>query len=265
MASTVPANTHDNWVQYASKPRKPSRWLRKTKMCVYHSQNNCSLGSNCLFAHSPGELHNGPDLYKTQICSDFMNGQCINADCTFAHGVVEMRPFPTLKQKLCKWHRKGRCRNGENCGFAHGLQDLHVDTGIQDVNVSPAAVQAPESMGCMPWPPQPSWPLQPLGSFSQPSNAHAPQHLVLPVILQSSLPMPAAFTPQEMVPVAFYYANIDANMNCQSAPLCSQAAPYISLAAGLHETLMKSDHQENQDMIRDDISTSAETAGYLSD
>jgi len=109
--------------------RKPSRWLRKTKLCVYHLQNNCCLGSSCLFAHSLNELQDGPDLFKTQLCQNFLEHGCTNPNCTYAHGEEELQPFPTLKQKLCKWHRKGKCRNGETCSFAHGRQDLRDDIG----------------------------------------------------------------------------------------------------------------------------------------
>jgi len=112
-----------------ARTRKPSRWLRKTKLCVYHLQNNCCLGSSCLFAHSLNELQDGPDLFKTQMCQNFLEHGCTNSNCTYAHGDEELQPFPTLKQKLCKWHRKGKCRNGETCSFAHGRQDLRDDIG----------------------------------------------------------------------------------------------------------------------------------------
>lgn len=108
----------------SSGNRKPSKWLRKTKMCNYHVQGACTFGADCLFAHSADELHNIPNLHKTQMCPDFANGSCNNVNCNFAHGEEELKPFPALKQKLCKWHQKGKCNNGDSCCFAHGRQDL---------------------------------------------------------------------------------------------------------------------------------------------
>lgn len=126
-----------------SQSRKPSRWLRKTKLCNYHIQNQCTFGDNCLFAHSASELQHIPDLFKTQLCPDFAQGVCENANCNFAHGEEELKPFPTLKQKLCKWYKKGKCNNGDACAFAHGKQDLRsCGTMSKDLRINLARVAA---------------------------------------------------------------------------------------------------------------------------
>jgi len=239
MDSTM--GVHESQLQHGTKLRQPSRWLRKTKLCAYYQENHCNLGDDCLFAHSKSELQHGPDLYKTQICKDFMNGKCKHADCSFAHGVEELQPFPTLKQKLCKWHRKGRCHNGESCSFAHGEQDLRADTfstESKDGKATPIGLSPATPIG-VPWPQQPN-------------------NLLLPVAMQSTAPALAAFNPQEKVSAAVYYTNAYG----QRMPLSSEVAPFVPLSACDFVPFVKED---KQDMFRDDMSTSAETAGYLSD
>jgi len=189
----------------SNKNRKPSRWLRKTKLCVYHLQNNCCLGSSCLFAHTLSELQDGPDLYKTQLCIDFMNGNCQDPDCTFAHGQEEVRAFPTLKQKRCKWHRKGQCRNGDSCSFAHGRQDLRQPGAedslsnypVADPSDYPAAdrqqQQQQQQQAAIPQPPTPV----PVMFVSQPAPSpqqqqQQQQQVLYFVNLQAALPTPGA-------------------------------------------------------------------------
>jgi hypothetical protein len=106
------------------KPRDPTKWLRKTRLCVYNIQGVCHLGSKCTFAHSVGEVQDAPSLYKTQLCAAYAEGNCENEYCTFAHGEEELRLSPNYKNKLCKWFDVGKCRNGNECGFAHGEGQL---------------------------------------------------------------------------------------------------------------------------------------------
>jgi len=99
--------------------------LRKTRFCMYHFQGACQYGSECSFAHSLGEMHQTPDLRKTQLCKAFTEGGCTDATCTFAHGEDELRSTEMFfKKTLCIWHEKGKCRNGEKCRFAHGVKEL---------------------------------------------------------------------------------------------------------------------------------------------
>jgi len=107
-----------------AKARDASKWLRKTKICVYYIQGDCKLGSKCNFAHSSEEVQDTPNLHKTQLCKEFEKGNCNNVDCSFAHGVEELRISPSYKKKLCKWFDKAKCRNGAECGFAHGQEEL---------------------------------------------------------------------------------------------------------------------------------------------
>jgi len=98
--------------------------LQKTKLCIYNSQGVCSLGESCPFAHSVSEIRAAPNLAKTQLCKQFMNGYCRNENCNYAHGEAELVNPPNFKKKMCHWHTKGKCRNGAKCGFAHSRSEL---------------------------------------------------------------------------------------------------------------------------------------------
>lgn len=104
--------------------RDTTKWLHRTKLCVYSIQGTCRLGSKCSFAHSAVEVQEAPNLHKTQLCPAFAEGKCSNENCSFAHGEEELRLSPNFKNKICKWFGKGLCRNGEECSFAHGSEQL---------------------------------------------------------------------------------------------------------------------------------------------
>jgi hypothetical protein len=100
--------------------------LRKTKFCMYHLQGICQFGDSCAFAHSCVELQGAPDLRKTRLCKGSVNGICYDPECTFAHNEEELRSTDMFyKKSLCMWNEKGRCRNGDQCRFAHGFEELH--------------------------------------------------------------------------------------------------------------------------------------------
>jgi hypothetical protein len=97
---------------------------------MYHLQGACQFGTECSFAHSLAEMHQTPDLSKTQLCKDYAMGGCDNPDCMFAHGDNELRSTDMFfKKTLCIWHEKGKCRNGERCRFAHGVKELRARQG----------------------------------------------------------------------------------------------------------------------------------------
>lgn len=278
----------------ATMARKPSRWLRKTKLCIYNLQKNCSLGSNCLFAHSMSELQDGPDLYKTQLCTRFMDtGKCDNPDCTFAHGQEELNPFPALKQKLCKWHRKGKCRNGENCSFAHGRQDLAGDEAANAASAPPKSppqstqppVQRPtleQAIG----PPSPS---MQVGPFATP--VIAPIANAAPIAtacastftLADAMAMPSPKVVFYSKPQGQQWSGASPDQQYpKRTPLTTRAIPYVPLTAcqtveihavqnscttgGAFALPLEFEKNFSQDMDdSDNKSTSADTAGYLTD
>jgi len=130
-----------------AKARDSTKWLHKTKLCVYSVQGSCRLGSKCSFAHSSNEVQETPNLHKTQICDAFLQGQCSNENCSFAHGEDELRLSPNFKNKLCKWFGKGKCRNGDDCGFAHGVQQLHGKTSEAAVTAKVAVTPKQDFLG----------------------------------------------------------------------------------------------------------------------
>jgi len=104
--------------------------LRKTKICVYHLKGACQYGNSCAFAHSCLELQSVPDLRKTRLCLAFERGGCNDEDCSFAHGEDDLRSTNLFyKKTLCIWNQKGKCRNGNQCRFAHGTMELRTSQG----------------------------------------------------------------------------------------------------------------------------------------
>lgn len=122
------------------KERDATKWLHKTKLCVYAVQGRCTLGSKCSFAHAAVEVQDAPNLFKTQLCDAFAKGECRNENCPFAHGEEELRISPNFKNKLCLWFDKGTCRNGDECCFAHGDDEMRgvPRKSTLDVPVSPS-------------------------------------------------------------------------------------------------------------------------------
>jgi len=147
VVAVPPVPDMDSEVALAAKARDASKWLRKTKICVYYIQGDCKLGSKCNFAHSNDELQDTPNLHKTQLCQDFENGNCDNVNCTFAHGLEELRISPSYKKKICKWFGKGKCRNGDECGFAHGEDELRPPEPPTEVPTPPLSFNSSSPPG----------------------------------------------------------------------------------------------------------------------
>jgi len=104
--------------------------LKKTRFCMYHLQGVCQFGDDCAFAHGCDELQKMPNLHKTRLCKSFASGECNDAECTFAHSEEELRSTDLFyKKNLCMWYEKGRCRNGRQCRFAHGIEEV-VDANV---------------------------------------------------------------------------------------------------------------------------------------
>ncbi|CAJ1342367.1 unnamed protein product, partial [Effrenium voratum] len=53
-------------------------------------------------------------------------------NCPYAHSEEDLRSTDFFyKKRLCLWHQKGRCRNGEQCRFAHGNAELRAHTHMR--------------------------------------------------------------------------------------------------------------------------------------
>ncbi|EZG48582.1 putative zinc finger protein [Gregarina niphandrodes] len=126
----------------ASSDTSDSNRFINTRMCVFHQRGACTKGANCTYAHMVGmcvdtkdELKRAPNLLKTRLCQDWLNGSCTTTDCKFAHGRQELRfTHDYYKTKLCHFWQQGGCTKGDLCRHAHGESELR---------------PAPDEMGCI--------------------------------------------------------------------------------------------------------------------
>lgn len=104
--------------------------LFKTKMCSFHMAGRCGL-ANCKFAHGPRELKHAPNLKKTKLCFDFLQGCCSRGDaCSFAHCNEDLRVTAGVyKTQMCHFFESGSCKKGDRCKHAHGARDLRRPSG----------------------------------------------------------------------------------------------------------------------------------------
>lgn len=92
-------------------------------MCKYALMNKCDRGENCTFAHDISELRIKPDMRKTKLCKSYILGKCTDQNCIYAHSVSELREVG--KPAICQLHREGRCIKGDQCRFAHSIDDIN--------------------------------------------------------------------------------------------------------------------------------------------
>lgn len=92
-------------------------------MCKYALINKCDRGENCTFAHDISELRIKPDMRKTKLCKSYILGKCTDQNCIYAHSVSELREVG--KPAICQLHREGRCIKGDQCRFAHSIDDIN--------------------------------------------------------------------------------------------------------------------------------------------
>ena len=69
--------------------------------------------------------------YKKKLCNNFLKGNCpAGSDCTFAHGLRELRSFENqiYKSQLCTaFEQGGICQMGNDCLLAHGETEIRTD------------------------------------------------------------------------------------------------------------------------------------------
>jgi len=71
--------------------KRIGKHLTKTRYCKHYLRGYCRYGHKCAYAHQADELMPKPDLIKTKLCLSFFSGACLNENCTYAHGMQEMR------------------------------------------------------------------------------------------------------------------------------------------------------------------------------
>jgi len=79
----------------ALQPPQPKKrigkQLVKTELCKHFARGFCRYQEKCSYAHLAAELLSKPNLEKTKICVSFLSGACSNPNCSYAHGIQEMR------------------------------------------------------------------------------------------------------------------------------------------------------------------------------
>lgn len=73
------------------KPNVIIERLMHTQLCKHHLRGHCHKGATCAYAHSEDQLKPRPDLVKTKLCRFTFRGGCHNPNCTYAHGMEELR------------------------------------------------------------------------------------------------------------------------------------------------------------------------------
>eukprot|EP00092_Neocalanus_flemingeri_P038398 GFUD01041804.1.p1 GENE.GFUD01041804.1~~GFUD01041804.1.p1 ORF type:complete len:201 (+),score=67.80 GFUD01041804.1:37-603(+) len=135
----------------------------KTQPCRnMKDTGHCDYGPACQFAHSMQEMTaargnggggggssrgggGGRDSrggaagkpVKVVLCQQHsQSGNCERGDdCQFAHGLEELqahrtRQVPNYKTTLCQpWTSTGQCSYGDTCMYAHGREELRVQQG----------------------------------------------------------------------------------------------------------------------------------------
>jgi len=126
-----------------------SKQLVKTSFCKHFMRGYCRYGSNCNYAHQSQELQPKPNLFKTKLCSNFVAGWCANENCTYAHGVNDLRhdgsessaqPQQLPFQKLSSTHAQAGQPHSPN---AVGSSEFSM-SGPPPVRVPPAVARTPE-------------------------------------------------------------------------------------------------------------------------
>eukprot|EP00922_Rhytidocystis_sp_ex-Travisia-forbesii_P015842 GHVS01023609.1.p1 GENE.GHVS01023609.1~~GHVS01023609.1.p1 ORF type:complete len:266 (+),score=51.96 GHVS01023609.1:243-1040(+) len=99
--------------------------ILKTQLCIFHSRGECNRGDRCSFAHCLRELRERPNFKKSKLCYAYRADNCYNPHCNFAHGEQELVPSElTHKKALCKLFAEGNCRDGEQCTYAHSIDEV---------------------------------------------------------------------------------------------------------------------------------------------
>lgn len=79
----------------------PEKHFLKTKLCKFFTQNRCTKGELCSFAHSRSEMKPCLDFFRTKMCPKLVNvGHCEDGfKCKFAHHKDELRKAGLRKKE----------------------------------------------------------------------------------------------------------------------------------------------------------------------
>ena len=143
MRFTSPPDLSQDKARSSGEKRSPDtsfrvgKHLLKTKVCSLFLNGNCHYGEErCFYAHSVQELRELPQLERTSLCPSYRKGKCRRGDnCKYAHSVDEMTI--SARRVPCLWYREGHCSHGQSCRFSHSeLKKLRVSPIKNDGSVS---------------------------------------------------------------------------------------------------------------------------------
>ncbi|KAF4671107.1 hypothetical protein FOL47_001697 [Perkinsus chesapeaki] len=126
--AATPANSSSVYTRYLSQ-------FYKTKLCKYHVEGYCNRGDNCTHAHSVSELESQPNLSRARMCRILLQkGHCDDVDCAYAHDLDTVKSANAFfRTKLCDFAKKGHCKLGDKCRYAHCESELiRDDSGFDD-------------------------------------------------------------------------------------------------------------------------------------
>ena len=136
----VPKDIYDSTYE-SRKPCRPA--VFKSRLCVFNAAGRCSHGDNCTFAHSAYELAD-PKTYLCPKTEQF--GFCDEEFCQFAHNAGELKHLPKVaKTALCRYYPIGKCRAGNACRHAHGLEEIE-HTAINQSSILPGGLHTSSSV-----------------------------------------------------------------------------------------------------------------------
>lgn len=76
------------------------RTLQKTRLCKFFGLGHCTAGAECMFAHGNKELRPFPDFQRTRLCKVMQSdGICFDPACKYAHREEELRKMPKQLRK----------------------------------------------------------------------------------------------------------------------------------------------------------------------
>eukprot|EP00929_Paragymnodinium_shiwhaense_P047338 TRINITY_DN2400_c0_g1_i1.p1 TRINITY_DN2400_c0_g1~~TRINITY_DN2400_c0_g1_i1.p1 ORF type:complete len:842 (+),score=148.31 TRINITY_DN2400_c0_g1_i1:61-2526(+) len=109
----------------------------KRTICKFWESGTCAKGDQCGFAHGEEELGApAPEMADEAAYVPPGQAAAYMPPASAAAGAAYQPPATTeVKRTICKFYLQGICRDGNNCGFAHGEHDLGQPVG----HAAPAA------------------------------------------------------------------------------------------------------------------------------
>ena len=98
----------------------------KTSLCKFYKEDeegSCRMGERCIFAHGEDELKKSPYPYQQNNGYQHQNNGYNNYRNNNNEGGYQ-RNFNNKKTVECRFFKEGDCKYGDNCNYAHGVEEL---------------------------------------------------------------------------------------------------------------------------------------------